>query len=396
MTPRPVLYVHHERALGGAPLSLLYLIRQLDRTKWAPRVLCLRKGPAADLYRKEGLPVRIVPGPDLSHTELVWFRAQQLPRLAVRLLASVPFFFRLRAVLREEASAAPALPLVHLNSSTLAVAAFAAKSLGLPVVWHIREPLARGAFGLRRALIRAAIRRGSDAVVAICEEDATRLGRMPPGRVRVIHNFVDFAQFDAALPKGAFRREIGAPEGAPILLYLGGEAATKGVAVLRRAARDLLARVPDAHLAIAGETGPESTAAWIRAVPAGLRRRVHLLGMRTDVPALLADVALLLFPSTVPHFARPVIEAAAMEVPSVGSDLGGVRELVLPGETGVLIPPSDPRALADVTAALLADAAHRRAMGRKARAWARERFDAKKNAALTFAVYDDLLRARER
>ncbi|MFZ4695007.1 MAG: hypothetical protein ACOYMV_07770, partial [Verrucomicrobiia bacterium] len=81
MTPRPILYVHHERAIGGAPLSLLYLIRQLDRTRWSPRVICLREGPAAELYRKEGLPVRVVPGPDLSHTELVWFRWWQFPRL---------------------------------------------------------------------------------------------------------------------------------------------------------------------------------------------------------------------------------------------------------------------------------------------------------------------------
>lgn len=405
-TPRPILYVHHERAIGGAPLSLLYLIRQLDRAKWAPRVICLREGPAAELYRKEGLPVQVVPGPDLSHTELVWFRWWQFPRLLARLAASLPLFFRLRNAMRASpptfpppATApstpdlqAPASPIVHLNSSTLAVAALAARSLGLPLAWHIREPLARGYLGFRRALLRAAIRRCPDAVIAICEDDAARLGRTPPGLVRVIHNFVDFAQFDASRPRGALRKELGIPPEAPVLLYLGGSALSKGAGVLMGAAPTLLSRSAGARLVIAGESPPEFITAWIHGVAAGLRRRVHLLGVRMDVPALLADADLLLFPSTVPHFARPVIEAAAMGVPCVASDLGGVRELVLPGETGALVRPSDPAAMAEVALALLADPSHRRAMGRKAVEMARARFDAKRNAALTFAVYEDLLR----
>lgn len=421
-TPRPIFYVHHERAIGGAPLSLLYLLRRLDRAKWTPRVICLRDGPAADLYRKEGLPVRVVPGPDLSHTELVWFRWWQFPRFLVRLAASIPLYFRLKHAMQEMVapsveggakerqpvvppsatpplSSAPssfslqpsALPLVHLNSSTLAVAAAAAKSLRLPVVWHIREPLAKGYFGVRRALLRAAIRRWSDAVIAICQNDAEQLGKMPGRRVRVIHNFVDFTQFDAARPKGALRKELGIPDDAPIVLYLGGDAETKGAGVLMDAASTILSRAGDAHLVVAGETSPGFTAAWIHRVAAGLRRRVHLLGVRMDVPSLLADADLLLFPSTVPHFARPVIEAAAMGVPSIASDLGGVRELVRPGETGALVRPSDPEALAEVTVALLADPAHRRSLGRAARDLARERFNAERNAAETVAVYEETL-----
>ena len=420
--PRLILYVHHERAIGGAPLSLLYLIRQLDRTRWLPRVICLREGPAAELYRKEGLPVRIVPGPDLSHTELVWFRWWQFPRLLSRLFTSAPLFFRLRETLREEIeiggrrsevgglspkSAVPSsssaddrqseirnqkseIPLVHLNSSTLAVAALAARSLGLPVVWHIREPLARGYLGLRRTLLRAAIRRCPDAVIAICDNDATQLGKTPPGLVHVVHNFVDFTQFDASRPKGELRKELGISEHSPILLFLGGSALTKGAGILIGAASRILSRAPKTHLVVAGESGPEFTTTWIHGVAAGLRRRVHLLGVRMDVPSLLADADLLLFPSTVPHFARPVIEAAAMGVPCVASDLGGVRELVLPGETGVLVRAGDSVLLADTVVALLADPAHRHAMGRKALALARERFDAKKNAARTFAVYEKL------
>ncbi len=80
-----------------------------------------------------------------------------------------------------------------------------------------------------------------------------------------------------------------------------------------------------------------------------------------------------------------------MGVPSIASDLGGVRELVRPGETGALVRPSDPEALAEVTVALLADPAHRRSLGRAARDLARERFNAERNAAETVAVYEETL-----
>ena len=99
MSPKTIIYIHHERALGGAPLSLLYLLQQLDRSKYQPFIICLREGPAASLFRENGFPVQIVEGTDLSHTELVWFRFWQFPKLFVRLFLSIFLFFKLRKAL---------------------------------------------------------------------------------------------------------------------------------------------------------------------------------------------------------------------------------------------------------------------------------------------------------
>jgi glycosyltransferase involved in cell wall biosynthesis len=115
--------------------------------------------------------------------------------------------------------------------------------------------------------------------------------------------------------------------------------------------------------------------------------------VRRDIPALLAASACLVFPSSVPHFARPVIEAAAMGVPSVASDLGGPRELIVDGETGLLVPPNDPATLAEAVTGLLRDPARAAALGEAAYQRALRLFDAQANAAATFAVYDDLLGA---
>jgi len=402
-TPLPILYIHHERALGGAPLSLLYLLRKLDRQKYSPHVICLREGPAADLFRKDGIPVQVVAGPDLSHTELVWFRWWQFPRLLWRILASVPLFLRLRCALKAQTPPSPIQnpesriqnpPIIHLNSSTLAVAALASKSLGLKVVWHIREPLAHGYLGFRRGVLRLAIRRLADQVIAISRNDARQLGNIPPSNLSVIYNFVDFSQFDAHRSRGIVRRELGIADNEPVILFLGGSAQVKGAGVLIEAVPSLLGGMRSAHLLVAGETSAEFQLQMDASVLSAFRKRIHLLGPRQDVPALLADATLLIFPSTVPHFARPVIEAAAMARPVVASDLDGVRELVVPNETAVLVPPNDPDALGRAVLELLQDEARAFRLGQQGLAMAREKFDAIRNAAQTFEIYERILKAQ--
>ena len=106
-----------------------------------------------------------------------------------------------------------------------------------------------------------------------------------------------------------------------------------------------------------------------------MREALIFTGIRRDVPDILAASDCVVFPSTVPHFARPIIEAAAMGVPSVASNLGGPQELVADGETGLLVHPRDPAALAHGIAEILCDPARARAMGEAAYQRARRLFD---------------------
>jgi glycosyltransferase involved in cell wall biosynthesis len=80
-----------------------------------------------------------------------------------------------------------------------------------------------------------------------------------------------------------------------------------------------------------------------------------------------------------------------MGVPSVASDLGGPRELIVNQETGLLVPPRDPQALADALLDLLCNPVRAQAMGEAAYLRARQLFDAGTNAAATLAVYDEIL-----
>lgn len=403
---RRILYIHHAGGIGGAPLSLLYLIQHLDRARYEPVVAVLKPGPAADLYRAEGVETHIVRGiDDFSHTTLEWYGGRDLWRLPGK-LARVP-----GSVARTRALVERLRPdLVHLNSSTLAPSAIGAARAGVPVVWHIREPLAHGTFGLRRAWIRRVVDRRAARVVAISRYDADQLIASP--RICVIHNFVHFDRFDRTLTGESIRREFNIPAEAPVVAMLGGISEPKGSLTLIRAIPALVEDVPGVRVVVAGppphrlaEPGVRGLVkralgadAYLRAAAeaiAGLgaeaRGALIFAGVRRDVPEILAASACLVFPSTVPHFARPVIEAAAMGVPSVASDLGGPRELIVPGETGLLVPPHDPVALAAAVAALLADPARGRALGEAAYRRARRMFDAGTNAAATVALYDEIL-----
>jgi glycosyltransferase involved in cell wall biosynthesis len=385
--PVSIIYVHHERAIGGAPISLLFLLQKLDRARFRPYVLCLREGPAADLFRKNQFDVRIIPGPDLSHTELVWFRWWQFPKWIFRIFASFFLFFRLRIEMTKVKSEKT---IVHLNSSTLSVAAFAAKSLSLPLIWHIREPLAPGYFGIRRTILRTFVRTLPDHVIAISHNDAEQLGKLPANQLSVIHNFVDFSQFDEKLAKGNIRKELGISREAFVILFLGGSARVKGAYVLLQAIPRILQNLSTAHIIIAGELEPDFQN-QVRETLVKEQNKIHLLGARQDIPALLVDSNVLIFPSTVPHFARPVIEAAAMAKPVIASNLDGVRELVVPNETGLLIPSGDPLALSQAILELAADETRAFRLGQQGLVRAREKFDANRNSSLTFSVYDRIL-----
>lgn len=401
-----ILYIHYGGGIGGAPLSLLYLLQQIDRTRYEPVVAVLNPGPVADLYRQEGIETHVVKGiSDFSHTALEWYGGSDLWRLPAKLLRFIPAIIRTRRLIK---TLRP--DLVHLNSSPLAPSAIACKLEEVPLVWHIREPLAWGYLGWRRALFQAIVDWTASRVIAISHNDARQL--RPGPKIHIIYNFIDFGTFDRSINGNGLKVELGIPLEASVVLMLGGIAPPKGTLILVQALSYLHRLVPEVYTVVAGpppatlsergfkgvikrvlRTGAyqEAVREAVAVLPDAAQSRLIFTGIRQDVPMLLAMADCLVFPSTVPHFARPIIEAAAMAKPSVASDLGGPQELVIHGDTGLLVPPADPEALAEAIAQMLQhpDAAHQ--MGEAAFERAMRLFNAENNARDTIAIYNDIL-----
>ncbi|HVZ49820.1 MAG TPA: glycosyltransferase, partial [Gemmatimonadaceae bacterium] len=185
------------------------------------------------------------------------------------------------------------------------------------------------------------------------------------------------APFDAVTPAAAAaaRAALGAAPGTPVAVHVGRFHHWKGQQVLLRA----LAQVPDLHAWFVGAPlfGEDAFDAELRALATalGVASRARFTGFRDDVPTLLRAADVVVHSSVYPEpFGRVVVEGMLAGRPVIAANAGGVPEIVTDGDTGILVPPGDPAALAAALRRVTADPAAAAAMGARGRARAREVF----------------------
>jgi glycosyltransferase involved in cell wall biosynthesis len=148
--------------------------------------------------------------------------------------------------------------------------------------------------------------------------------------------------------------------------------------------------VPGAHVLLIGD-GAERGALEAQARALGVADRLHVAGTVTDLFGLLAAADVLAAPSRNEGMGRVLVEAMALGLPVVGTRVGGIPDVIVDGECGLLVPPEDPAALAAALVELGVDAARRAKLGAGARPRA-EAFSTAVAAAAMRAVYDGLVR----
>jgi glycosyltransferase involved in cell wall biosynthesis len=239
----------------------------------------------------------------------------------------------------------------------------------------------------------------SDAELLVSAEDLPTLRRLrvPADRVTVMGNGVDLERFDpAAVPaaeRDAVRRELGAVTDEDVVVGLVGRLVReKGYPEIFEAADRLRPRFPNLRVAAVGPDEPDKadslTAADRRAAE---RAGVRFLGARDDVVRLYAGMDIHVLASHREGFPLSPMEASAMGVPVVATDIRGCRQAVDDGVTGLLVPARDPAALADAIARLVSDPDERRRLGAAARRKARDAFDHRRSIDLVLATYERLL-----
>jgi glycosyltransferase involved in cell wall biosynthesis len=241
-----------------------------------------------------------------------------------------------------------------------------------------------------RVPLERLIARTCDRVIATCQDEAAELTGLgvPPAQLSVVPCGVDTSGFT---PDGPAAPRTSRPR----LLALGRLVERKGVAT----AIEALVHLPDAELVVAG--GParrELDANGDYRLLAGAARdhgvadRVVFTGgvARADVPALIRSSDIVVCVPWYEPFGIVPLEAMACGVPVVASAVGGLADSVVDGQTGLLVPPRDPRALAAAAGELLASPAKRAALGAAGTNRARRRYSWPRVAAQTEAVYQRL------
>jgi glycosyltransferase involved in cell wall biosynthesis len=293
---------------------------------------------AVERVRAAGVEVEVVAPTAFRHFGLAYGDGM-LANVRARpwRLLALPLF--VAAFSRAARAPARRADVVHAHWLLAGLVAVLLRRPAIIQVWGTDVALARRVPWLARPLLRRAV-----AVVAASEELATEARRLGARDVRVIPGGID-------LPP-----EPGAPAEPPHLLYVGRLAPEKGVRELAEAAREL-------PLEVAGD-GP------LRALLPQTRGFVP----RDGLPALYEAAAAVVVPSLREGFGMACLEAMAYARPVVASDTGGLRDLVVDGETGLLVPPGDVSALRAALERLLGDAELRARLGAAARTRAAERF----------------------
>ncbi len=321
--PIPLALVITELDIGGAERAMVSLATGLDRRRWAPSVIGLGpEGPLALPIRASGIPVRCL---DVD---------SRAPLRAV---------FRLAAALRAIRPWLAQSFLFHANIATR----LASPMAGWPwVVGGVRVAERRQNAHLRiDRLTRRRISAGSVCVSEGVRRFSQEVGRLDSDRLVVIPNGIDPEAIDRE--EAAQREAIGVPPEAPLALFVGRLEPQKGLPILLDAARRVIAARPDWYLVLVGD-GPEGP--WLSdqiASDPALRNRARWLGRRDDVPALLKASDLLVLPSLWEGMPNVVLEAMAAQRAVVATKVEGTEDLVVPGETGWLVPSGDASALAN-------------------------------------------------
>lgn len=261
-----------------------------------------------------------------------------------------------------------------------AIGRVAARAAGVPVIVHTYHGKGFHVFaGWKEQMTLAAERtlaRLATGNIVVSDRQRAEFEslRIAPDTLQVIRYGLDLESFHRAAPAD-LRSELGLPAGTSLVGVVARVVAIKGQDVLLGAAARLRQRLPDVHFVIAGD-GDARPAFERLAVELGVADRVHFLGWRRDIPAVLGALSLVVLPTVMDFEGTPlaVIEALAAGRPVVASDVGGVAEVVRHGETGLLVPPRAPEALADAIATQLGNPQRAQQMADAGRALVLDRY----------------------
>lgn len=371
--PRTVLYTAWAPFFSGAERALVILLENLDPRRYRPVVAL---GTGGELERE--LSAR---GIRTVHVPVVYTGV----RTALPWMQTV---WQLRSICRREE-----VSLVHANDvPSFQPAGYIARWLRLPALTHVRFPDSAAGYGwflkpgFQRALfVSAALR---DAAVA---EAPGLFGDCSD----VVHDGVRLPDLPSPDERRRLREELALPVEGTVVAITGQVSEIKGIWEFIDAVEILARRGVPATFAVLGDDLKGQGATRVRAqqvvAEKGLSDRVHFLGFRPDAPRLIPAFDVITVPSHVEPLGNATLEAMASGVPVVGSRVGGIPEMIVEGETGLLVPSHNASALADAVESIVRDPTRARAMGQAGRRRAGQAFSVGAHAERVQGIYDAVL-----
>ena len=374
--PRRVLYLTWAPFFSGAERALLLTVSHLDPRRYEPYVVIGTDGELADQLRQQGIPCEVQP---LRH-----FDRRHLPGW----LRSVASVFRVARRVN------PAL--IHSNDvPSFQPGGYAARLLRLPAVTHVRFPDEDAGF---RWFLRPGFTRALFVSEALRQDAAVRAPGLFDGRSEVLYDGVLVPPAAGEDDRRRLKTALGLPLDRPTVALTGQISEVKGIWDFVEAIRILREQRVSCAFAVLGDDLKGKGALRVemerRVAALGLSENVHFLGFRPDAPALLPAFDVITVPSHIEPLGNATLEAMAAGIPVVGARTGGIPEMVVHQQTGLLVAPHAAPELAAALAELVRDPERRQAFGVAARRRAATTFGLDCHGAALQSIYDSLVRNR--
>ncbi len=302
---KKVFYVHPVSGTGGALEALLRLVTELDTSKHYPKVICPELGASYHTFKIHGIDVDVESGiKSFSHFSAGWYSIKN----AYKFITNIFNIFYSAAVVYKVIKIEKP-DLVHLSSSVLLGPGIGAKAANAPVVWHIREYLHDGYFGVRKWIITRLIDKLSNAIICITDTDASRL--KPSKKINVVYDSVNFNFFDRNISSEKFKSEFKIKGQDKVIGMFGGISRIKGTIEFTEAAKEILEKHKNFKFLIFGPVADSSTCTFRTTVKNFLKQmisyqeysdkvkktigdgfggRIKLVGNRQDIPEIMAGL----------------------------------------------------------------------------------------------------------
>lgn len=370
---KEIVFIDVAAEMGGVEYSTLYLVTRLDPAQWHPLVICPIEGTLPRLCRQAGIPVQIIPRPQMVSTSIRLGRRFLFNPFAIvwNILMFLVAALRLWRVLRSLKPDLVCTKGLHAHF----YGGLAAWLGHISCVWHLQDEIEKvrghGLFPLlqstgARLFAREII---ADGAVIAGQVDARFY---PPACVHVIYNGVDTTEFSPEVDGSAARAEFYTPDKGLVVGCVGRLVSTKGQHIFVQAVARIAAQFPTARFWIVGATlfNYEYYAQELRdmVVQLGLQEQIVFTGYRTDLAKVLAAMDLFVFPSISKDTSPLVlVSALASGKATIAARTPGIVEMFQGQDSVLWVPADDPYSLADAMRAVLGDPVLRRRLGQVAR-----------------------------
>lgn len=390
-----ILFLQHA-GCGGTVVNLVRLIQQLDTNRYSPTIIFLGKDKKAiKLFHDLGVNVKVVPHlAQVRFTSGGWnnlFNPLQFYLIIKNLLFLLPsiiwfylFVYRLKP------------QVIYLNSLAVFFYSIISHHLHIPTILHVQEVMKSNFGGIPAFIHKRIIECYVTMTIYIGQNEYEHLKIKSP--YTIINNYVDINLWTPNRNK-----MISVSNDRPTILFVGGINPIKGLPFLLNALNklkkdsilfkcvilgfDVTSRTNFLKSLIINKSNSIPPAEILSFINNNdLQDSIILKPFETNPLNSFLSADILVFPSTESHFARPIIEASAIELPVIASDFPGTQEAILNNVTGILVPPCNSNALANALKSLILNQAQRLQMGQAGRKHIEKHYNAAINETVLINI----------